>query len=52
MQDFVAAVLEWLTGNYELFGLTGQNWMLLTGGGLLLYIAMLAVARHRQPGMR
>jgi len=44
-----AAVLDWLIGNCELFGLPGQNWMLVSGGGLLLYIATLVIARHFQP---
>ena len=34
-------MLNWLTSNCELFGLPGQNWMLVVGGGLLLYIAVL-----------
>lgn len=45
-------MVNWLIGNYDLFGLRGQNWMLLTGGGLLLYIAMLAIGRRRRVGMR
>ena len=40
------AMLNWLTANCELFGLPGQNWMLVVGGGLLLYIAALV----NQPG--
>ena len=42
-------MLNWLVGNCEVFGVTGQNWMLVVGGGLLLYITMLIVARRRQP---
>jgi hypothetical protein len=45
-------MLNWLTGNCELFGLTGQNWMLVVGGGLLLYIAVLAFGQRRQAGAR
>jgi len=45
-------MLNWLVGNCEVFGVTGQNWMLVVGGGLLLYIAMLMVARRRQPRTR
>jgi hypothetical protein len=41
-------MLYWLVGNCDVFGLAGQNWMLLIGGGLLLYIAILAIARHQQ----
>lgn len=40
-------MLEWLTGNCRFFGLTGQNWMLVLGLGLLAYIAVLAYARRR-----
>jgi hypothetical protein len=29
--------------------IAGQNWMLVLGGGLLLYVATLIVARHFQP---
>ena len=45
-------MLDWLTGNIELFGLPGQNWMLVLAGGLVLYIAVLAIGRHRQTGAR
>ena len=45
-------MLNWLTANCELFGLTGQNWMLVVGGGLLLYIAALVINRRRQAGIR
>lgn len=50
--DACLAMLDWLTGNWQLFGLASQNWMLVIGGGLLLYIAMLVIARGRQPGVR
>jgi hypothetical protein len=43
-------MLDWLTGNFNLFGLPGQNWMVLVGGGLLLYIAILVIAQRRQIG--
>lgn len=46
------AMLNWLTGNCELFGVTGQNWMLVVAGGVLLYIAVLAISHRRQTGMR
>ena len=46
------AMLNWLTGNCELFGVTGQNWMLVVAGGLLLYIAVLAISHRRQTGVR
>jgi small neutral amino acid transporter SnatA (MarC family) len=40
--------MDWLVDNFELFGVTIENWMLVIGGGLLLYIAMLMIARRRQ----
>ena len=45
-------MLNWLTGNCELFGLSGQNWMLVVAGGLLAYIAVLALGRRRHVGLR
>ena len=41
-------MLEWLTDTIELFGLPAQNWMLLLGGGLLLYIGVLACPARRR----
>ena len=38
---------DWLTGNCWMFGLAGQNWMLVAGGGLLIYVCALAFARRR-----
>jgi len=46
-------MLNWLTGNCELFGQPiQQNWMLLVAGGLLAYIAVLALGRRRHVGLR
>jgi hypothetical protein len=45
-------MLNWLTGNCELFGLSGQNWMLVVAGGLLAYIVVLALGRRRHVGLR
>ncbi len=45
-------MLNWLTSNCELFGLPGQNWMLVVGGGLLLYVAVLVISNRRQAGTR
>ncbi len=50
--DFALAMLDWLTGNCDLFGLPGQNWMLVIGGGLLLYSVTMLAARWRQGGAR
>jgi len=43
-------MLNWLTENIDLLGLPMQNWMLLLGGGLLLYIGVLALPRRRRSG--
>jgi len=43
------AALDWLTENCRLLGLNGQNWMLIVGGGLLIYVGALALERHRKP---
>jgi hypothetical protein len=48
MQDVITAMLNWLTGNCDLFGFNGQNWMLLLAGGLLAYIAVLVIGRRGQ----
>ncbi len=41
-------MLNWLTDNVDLLGLPVQNWMLLIGGGLLLYLGALALPRRRR----
>jgi len=46
------AMMNWLVANCDLFGLPFQNWMLLVGGGLLLYLAVLAVVRPRRTRAR
>lgn len=46
------AMLDWLTKNCDLFGLPAQNWMLVVGGGLLLYIGVLALPRRRRRNTR
>ncbi|MGH6682600.1 MAG: hypothetical protein ACRECA_01520 [Pseudolabrys sp.] len=43
-------MLNWLIGNCDVFGLPCQNWMWVFGAGLLIYIAVLVVAGHRQTG--
>lgn len=50
MQDVITAMLNWLTGNCDLFGFEGQNWMPVLAGGLLIYIAVLVIGRNRQTG--
>jgi len=51
MQDSVKTALDWLIGQTDLFGFTLENWMLLIGGLLLLYIVILVIAR-RQDSVR
>lgn len=45
-------MLDWLSETCNVFGLAGQNWMLLVAGGLLIYIAGLAIARRRERRLR
>ena len=40
--------MDWLVGNFDLFGLPGQNWMLVVAGVVAIYVAMLAIGRRRQ----
>jgi hypothetical protein len=40
-------MLDWLVDDIDLFGQNGQNWMLLIGGALLLYLAVMVIARRR-----
>ena len=41
-------MLQWLVDDWHLFGLSGQNWLLVIGGGLALYIAGLVIAHRRR----
>jgi hypothetical protein len=52
MTNFFKAVLNWLSANSELLGVPAQNWMLVIGAGLLIYIAVLIVTGSRQPRVR
>ncbi len=48
-------MMNWLVANDDLFGLPGQNWMLIVGGVLLAYLAVTLIAsgrRSRQPRVR
>jgi hypothetical protein len=44
--------MDWLVGHIDVFGVTIENWMLVIGGGLLLYIAALVIAERRRPRAR
>ena len=44
--------MDWLVGNIEVFGVTIENWMLVIGGGLLLFIAILVIEERRHPRVR
>lgn len=50
MRDIASTVLNWLAANRVLFGVPAENWMLVIGGALLLYIGALAISarRHRR----
>ena len=41
---------EWLVAECPLFGLHTQNWMWLLAAAFLVYVAWLALARHRNSG--
>lgn len=42
-------MLHWLVGSCRVFGLDGQNWMLVIAGALVAYVAALAlIRRHRR----
>jgi hypothetical protein len=47
-EENIVSVLDWLTANCWLLGPNGQNWMLVAGGFLLLYIGALTLAHFRQ----
>jgi hypothetical protein len=39
-------VLNWLVQDFEFLGLSGQNWMPVLAGGLLLYALVMVVVRR------
>ena len=39
-------MLRWLVGNFDVFGYSGQNWMLVVAGALLLYVLTLLLTRQ------
>jgi hypothetical protein len=41
-------MLLWLTGGCRVFGLNGQNWMLVIAGALAVYFVALALLRLRR----
>ena len=49
MSDFLNTALNWLAANRVLFGVPAQNWMLVVGAALVVYIAVLIVTENRQP---
>jgi hypothetical protein len=52
MSTYSHALMNWLAANSELFGLPAENWMLVIGGGLLIYIAVLIIAERRHARAR
>lgn len=41
-------MLHWLVGSCRVLGLDGQNWMLVIAGAFVVYLAALAIVRHRR----
>lgn len=41
-------MLKWLVGSCEVLGLSGQNWMLVIAGALIVYCVALCVVRRRR----
>jgi hypothetical protein len=39
-------MLDWLVGNFEIFGVAAQNWMALMALALGAYAALLAIGRR------
>jgi hypothetical protein len=39
--------MNWLVENFYLFGLPGQNWMLVVAAVVAIYAALLAIGRRR-----
>ncbi len=40
-------MLEWLTHDWQFFGMTGQIWMPVIGAALLLYTVIMLAVRRR-----
>ena len=41
-------MMDWLLGNWTVFGFDGQNWMWVFALALLIYIATLVCMRRRE----
>jgi hypothetical protein len=52
MTDLANSVLNWLSANSVVLGVPAQNWMLVFGVGLLIYIAAVVIADRRQSRAR
>lgn len=40
-------MLNWLMSDWQLFGLSAQNWMWVLPGAVVLYLALLTLVRRR-----
>ena len=40
-------MMNWLVANCEMFGLAGQNWMLVVAGALVAYVVVLLLLSWR-----
>lgn len=47
MMNFSTTLLNWLGANSVVWGVPAQNWMLIAGAGLALYIVGLVIADRR-----
>ena len=47
MTDYLHATLNWLNAENQVIGVPAQNWMLVIGAGLLIYIVVVVVADLR-----
>lgn len=52
MWDFYSTALNWLNAENEVIGVPAQNWMLVIGAGLLIYIVAVVIADHRDSHVR
>jgi hypothetical protein len=45
-----SSLFAWLTADFEIFGLSGQNWMLAFSGGVTAIFLVLAVFMRSKNG--
>ena len=52
MTNYLHATLNWLNAENEVIGVPAQNWMLIIGAGLLIYIVAVVIADRRDQRVR